>query len=277
MRAFPISSLLKEKKISVLYLSHLDQTLPEGLQLRSSTFQLLKLAFDPEVTPEMIESFRKMLNKARHPVDEFEHFAFQSYGTIIHGAPALKTKEKYSTLKGFAKKTLMRTAKRAGFKQKVQIKRKLVTSGLDFDSMTAAAASNSDVVETHSLDDELDDDEFESNADTLPRVLTAKDVERMRERSYVRDWKRVGFDDATNGFRISSANSNYSLCRTYPALLVAPLDISDAALTHLGRCYKSQRIPVPTWRHTNGALLIRGSLPHSKSVIGWFDALIFCF
>uniref|UniRef100_A0A1B0A8M0 Myotubularin-related protein 13 n=1 Tax=Glossina pallidipes TaxID=7398 RepID=A0A1B0A8M0_GLOPL len=264
IRAFPISSMLKEKKISVLYLVHLDQTLPEGLQLRSSTFQLMKIAFDAEVTPEMIETFRKILSKARHPIDEFEHFAFQSYGTILHGAAPLKAKEKYSTLKGFAKKTLMRTAKKAGFKQKTSVKRKLVASGLDFDTMVASA----DALETHSLNDELEDDEFETNAETLPRIATAKDVERMRERNYVRDWKRLGLEDAQNGFRITTVNSNYSMCRSYPAIFVAPLNVTDAALTHLGRCYKGQRIPVPTWRHCSGALLIRGALPHSKSVIG---------
>ena len=40
IRAFPISSLTKEKKISVL---STDQVLPEGLQLRSCTFQLIKV------------------------------------------------------------------------------------------------------------------------------------------------------------------------------------------------------------------------------------------
>ncbi|XP_005191507.1 myotubularin-related protein 13 isoform X1 [Musca domestica] len=265
IRAFPISSLLKEKKISVLYLAHLDQTLPEGLQLRSSTFQLMKVAFDTEVTPEMIETFRKILNKARHPIDEFEHFAFQSYGTIIHGTVPLKAKEKYSTLKGFAKKTLMRTAKKAGLKQKfTTTKRKLVTSAVDFDTMVASV----DALETHSQNDELEDDEFEVNNETLPRIATAKDIERMRERNYVRDWKRLGFEDAHNGFRTTAVNSNYSMCRSYPAIFVAPLQVHDAALTHLGRCYKNQRIPVATWRHRNGALLVRGALPHSKSVIG---------
>ncbi|EDW84800.1 uncharacterized protein Dwil_GK14310 [Drosophila willistoni] len=261
VRAFPIASLLKEKKISVLYLAHLDQTLPEGLQLRSSSFQLLKLAFDTEVTPEQIESFRKTLGKARHPFDEFEYFAFQSYGTMLQGVAPLKTKEKYSTLKGFAKKTLLRTAKRAGFKQKQTTKRKLVA---DYDMGSA------DALETHSLDDELEDaDEFETQNETLPRLLSSKDIERMRERSYVQDWKRLGFDaESQRGFRISNANANYALCRSYPAIIVAPVQCSDATMTHLGRYFKGQRIPLPTWRHQNGALLIRGAQPNSKSVIG---------
>jgi len=261
VRTFPIASLLKEKKISVLYLAHLDQTLTEGLQLRSSSFQLIKVAFDPEVTPEQIESFRKILSKARHPFDEFEYFAFQSYGTMLQGVAPLKTKEKYSTLKGFAKKTLLRGAKKAGFKQKQQTKRKLVS---DYDYGSA------DAQETQSIDDELEDgDEFETQNNAMPRLLTTKDVERMRERSYVQDWKRLGFDaESQRGFRISNANPSYATCRSYPAIIVAPVQCSDAAIMHLGRCFKGQRIPLPTWRHANGALLIRGGQPNSKSVIG---------
>lgn len=263
VRSFPIASLLKEKKISVLYLSHLDQTLPEGLQLRSSSFQLLKVAFDAEVTPEQIENFRKILSKARHPFDEFEYFAFQSYGTMLQGVAPLKTKEKYSTLKGFAKKTLLLTAKKAGFKQKQQTKRKLVS---DYEN----GRSDADALDTQSIDDELEDgDEFETQNNALPRLLTAKDIERMRERSYVLDWKRLGFDaESQRGFRISNVNTSYATCRSYPAIIVAPAQCSDAAISHLGRCFKGQRIPLPTWRHANGALLIRGAQPNSKSVIG---------
>lgn len=40
VRAFPVTSLTKEKRISVQYLAHLDQWLQEGLQLRSCTFQV---------------------------------------------------------------------------------------------------------------------------------------------------------------------------------------------------------------------------------------------
>lgn len=37
----------------------------------------------------------------------------------------------------------------------------------------------------------------------------------------------------------------------------------------LARCYKNQRIPLATWRHhRNGAILLRGSVPHAKGVMG---------
>lgn len=255
IRAFPISSLTKEKKLTIL--EHMDQSLPEGLQLRSCTFQLIKIAFDEEVTPESIESFRKLLNKTRHPIDEFGHFAFASHG-LVTATPLHKVKEKNATLKGFAKKTLMRTAKKAGFKQKGATKRKYILPGVDLEENYMNSTENNNE----------EDDGSDDNADTLPRVPVKIDVERLRERSYVKDWHRLGFGDGGNGYRISSVNSNYAMCRSYPAILVAPTNVTDEALRTLGRCYKSQRIPVATWRHRNGAILLRGAVPYTKGVMG---------
>lgn len=257
VRTFPVASLIKEKRVTLLYLPHLDQVLHEGLQLRSCTFQLLKVAFDEEVTAEHIEIFRKLLNRARHPSDEFGHFAFASHGIVPH-TPLHKVKEKNATLKGFAKKTLLRTAKRAGFKQKGATKRKYVLSGVEFDETppSGSTENNND-----------DDDDSDDNAETMPRV-TVKDVERLKERSYVKDWQRLGFGDAQSSFRISSVNCNYSLCRTYPAIIVSPTGVSDESLRCLARCYKNQRISMATWRHRNGAVLLRGAVPHAKGVMG---------
>lgn len=57
------------------------------------------------------------------------------------------------------------------------------------------------------------------------------------------------------------------------AIIVCPQGISDDSLRCLSRCYKNQRIPLPTWRHQrNGAVLLRGSLSHPKGVIGMFKA-----
>lgn len=219
VRSFPVSCLTKEKRLTRLYVPHLDQELPEGLQLRSCTFQLIKVAFDEEVTAENIEIFRKLLNRARHPSHEFGHFAFASHG-ITANTPSHKVKEKNATLKGFAKKTLLRTAKRAGFKQKNVSRRKYVLSGIDFDEASASneqslAIGGSNSNNDHHLHNINDEDDSDDAVDTMPRV-TVKDVERLKERSYVRDWKRLGFSDHHSNYRISSVNCNYSLCRSYP-------------------------------------------------------------
>lgn len=218
VRSFPVSCLTKEKRLTRLYLPHLDQELPEGLQLRSCTFQLIKVAFDEEIAAETIESFRKFLHRARHPPHEFGHFAFASHG-IIPNTPMHKVKEKNATLKGFAKKTLMRTAKRAGFKQKGVSRRKYVLPGVDFDDTSPTEHGSNNMPNSNSEHHlHNDDDDSDETLDTIPRV-TVKDIERLKERSYVRDWKRLGFNEPHSNYRISSVNCNYSLCRSYPGEL----------------------------------------------------------
>ncbi|XP_055539835.1 myotubularin-related protein 13 [Wyeomyia smithii] len=260
VRAFPISSLTKEKRLTVIYLQHLEQVLQEGMQLRSCTFQLIKVAFDEEVMQEAIEAFRKTVHKVRHPEDEFSHFAFATTHGIANSTPLHKVKEKNATLKDFAKKTLLRTAKKAGFKQKGATKRKYILPGADFEETYGSSATGIN-------ENPEDEDGSDEGADTMPRV-TVKDVERLKERSYVKDWLRVGLGDVQTGYRISSLNCNYSLCRTYPAMLVCPKDVSDDALRNLSRCYKHHRIPTATWRHKNGATLLRGAVPLAKGVMG---------
>lgn len=276
VRAFPVSSLTKEKRISGLYLTQLEQILPEGLQIRSCTFQLMIIAFDEEVSQESIEHFRKMLHKARHPADEFGHFAFASHGIVLQ-TPSHKVKEKNATLKDYAKKTLMRTAKKAGFKPKTTKRKYILPAGTDIDIDNNYGINSNNYLNDHkdisknsNMNDEDDDgSDEEGKTETLPRLHnTVKDVERLKERSYVKDFLRLGLGDSQYGYRIASINCSYNLCRTYPAIIVCPKDISDDSLRCLARGYKNQRIPVATWRHKNGATLLRGSVPLAKGVMG---------
>ena len=46
-------------------MSEIDQTLKEGLQLRSNTLQLIRAAFDDEVTVEEINNFRTLLHRTQ--------------------------------------------------------------------------------------------------------------------------------------------------------------------------------------------------------------------
>lgn len=218
VRSFPVSCLTKEKRVTRLYLPHLDQELPEGLQLRSCTFQLMKVAFDEETALDVIENFRKILNRARHPPHEFGHFAFASHG-IIPSTPLHKGKEKNATLKGIAKRTLLRTVRKAGLKQK-GFKGKYVLPGVDFDEISPTNEHGGNNMVNSNSEHHLhnDEDDSDDNVDTMPRV-TIKDIERLKERSYVRDWKRLGFSEPHSNYRISSVNCNYSLCRSYPGKL----------------------------------------------------------
>lgn len=67
-------------------------------------------------------------------------------------------------------------------------------------------------------------DEFESSSSVIipPQATDAKTLERLSERSYVRDWQRLGLtNDASFGtksqkhdlFRLTSVNAGYRTCR----------------------------------------------------------------
>jgi myotubularin-related protein 5/13 len=194
IRAFPVASLTKEKRISGI-LSN-EQVLPDGLQLRSCTFQLIKIAFDEEVVQESIEAFRKSLNRMRHPEDEFGHFAFVNHNHMIKPQHQ-KVKEKNATLKGFAKKTLLRTARKAGFKQRNTTKRKYIFSG---PSETEAFYANTTGLNNNNNENNSDDeDDASDDIESIARVVTVKDVEKLKERSYVKDWQRLNL--TSNGYR----------------------------------------------------------------------------
>lgn len=218
---------------------------------------------------------------------------------------------------GFAKKTLLKTARKVGVKQKPSSKRqKYVLPNVNNYSKymtspgrmslpgTAAAASGGALGPgdeyQYQPEDELSLDDFEPssgpssiNSVQLP-ISDAKTLERLCERSYVRDWRRLGLcgragspRGAATGrcpapaasavsprtpadqFRISTVNSSYAMCRSYPALIVVPSVINDDSVRRLCRCYRQSRVPCVTWRHARThALLVRGAGHHGKSVMG---------
>lgn len=290
VRSFPVTSLTKEKRITVQYLAHLDQWLQEGHQFRSCTFQLIKVAFDEEVNAEDIECFRKFIHKVRHPPNVFNHFAFT--GQIpIYEMPMTNDKEKNATLKGFAKKTLMKTARKAGFKQKSSSKRhKYVLPNISNSSINKAnkymtTPGRMTLPPFNNLDD-LSVNELDINvlntSNIVSNVSDPKTLERVTERSYVRDWIRLGLapkNTSSNNigqknnnkepFKITTLNSAYLMCRSYPALWVVPSIISDDSIRRFYRNYRHSRVPIITWRHQRtSALLLRGSGYHGKNLIG---------
>nr|XP_045604628.1 myotubularin-related protein 5-like isoform X5 [Procambarus clarkii] len=118
VRSMPVSSITREKRVPAnQHPGPMDQWLNEGLQIRSNTFQLIKVAFDEEVPQESIETMRKLINRMRHPPNIHHLFAFVGHSHVPQ-TPSRQQKDKpgYGTLRGFAKKTLLKTAKAAGLK-----------------------------------------------------------------------------------------------------------------------------------------------------------------
>ena len=85
---------------------------------------------------------------------------------------------------------------------------------------------------------------------TLAIQSDAKSLDRLAERAYSRDWARLGIGSLLNNqqrsgryeaFRLSMVNTNYSLCRSYPAVLVVPNTISDDSIRRLARSNRQYR------------------------------------
>lgn len=165
VRSFPTATLTKEKRITVHAVPAVDQYLQEGLQLRSNTFQLIRVAFDEEVSSESIDCFRKHVIRQRSPANIFQLFAFTSQLVTPNKSILLMQKTKMpksATLKGLAKRTFMKTAQKAGLKKKDPNKNRYIFEGFtgsSKDSRTLAigsTASSSSISDHHRSNEQAD-------------------------------------------------------------------------------------------------------------------------
>uniref|UniRef100_A0A3B4V1C2 SET binding factor 1 n=1 Tax=Seriola dumerili TaxID=41447 RepID=A0A3B4V1C2_SERDU len=269
-RSFPIASLTKEKRISVSL--PMDQFVQEGLQLRSCTFQLMKIAFDEEVASDLAEVFRKHMHKLRYPQHVQGTFAFtvgQSGKMVVEH----KTKDKNQSLKTLSK-NLVKSAKRTIGRQYVTRKK--------YSPPTWENRS--------SLQSELDEDEISVSEEvdqsslTLSSTIRSSDRQTMSnvvERACCRDYQRLGLGTLSNSltrsknepFRISTVNRMYTVCRSYPGLLIVPQSIPDTTIQRICRCYRQNRFPVVCWRNSRTkAVLLRSAGLHAKGVVGFFKS-----
>lgn len=66
---------------------------------------------------------------------------------------------------------------------------------------------------------------------------------------------------ASDEWRISTVNKDYSICPTYSATLIVPKVIEDDVLIASANFREGGRFPLLSYRHENGALLMRSSQP----------------
>ncbi|KAM5170842.1 myotubularin-related protein 5 isoform 1-T1 [Mantella aurantiaca] len=270
VRSFPIASLTKEKKISVP--AQLDQYAQEGLQLRSCTFQLLRVAFDEVVPSEVSEGFRKQLHKLRYPQDVLGTFPLHVGLSLPHAAQP-RTKDKNPSIKTISK-NLVKNAKKTIGRQYVT-RRKYSPPSWDLRSSQNSLEQQSDDISVS--------EDMERSTLTIP-TLKAPDKQaggNLAERACCRDYQRMGLGTLSNSltraknepFRISTVNRMYAVCNSYPGLLIVPQSIQDNTLQKISRCYKQNRFPVVCWRspRTKAVLLRSGGL-HGKGLVGLFKS-----
>ncbi|KAJ8396732.1 hypothetical protein AAFF_G00015700 [Aldrovandia affinis] len=263
IRSFPVSTLTKEKKITIQ--NQLQQNMQEGLQMRSASFQLIKVAFDEEVSSEMVEIFKKHLQRTRYPQSIFSMFAFaagQAVPQLIHP----KQKERNTGFRTLSK-TLVKGAKKAG---KMTIGRQSTTK------------KNERRMTWNEDDDISVSDDGEQPTSSTLKTSEKSTMEQLVERACFRDYQRMGLGTITASFsrsksgeqfRVTAVNRLYSLCRSYPGLLVVPQSVQDSSLQKVARCYRHNRLPVVCWRHgRTKAVLLRSGGVHGKGMVGLFKS-----
>uniref|UniRef100_A0A8D0HDB0 SET binding factor 2 n=1 Tax=Sphenodon punctatus TaxID=8508 RepID=A0A8D0HDB0_SPHPU len=270
IRSFPIASITKEKKITIQ--NQLQQSMQEGLQITSASFQLIKVAFDEEVSPEAVEIFKKQLMKFRYPQSIFSMFAFAAGQT----APQIilpKQKEKNTSFRTFSK-TIVKGAKRAG---KMTIGRQYLLkkkTGTIVEERGNRPGWNEE-------DDISVSDDSELHTSSTLKASEKSTMEQLVERACFRDYQRLGLGtisssssrSKTEYFRITALNRLYSLCRSYPGLLVVPQSVQDSSLQRVARCYRHNRLPVVCWKNSKtSTLLLRAGGFHGKGVVGLFKS-----
>ncbi|RXM97783.1 Myotubularin-related protein 5 [Acipenser ruthenus] len=270
IRSFPIASLTKEKKISVSV--QMDQFIQEGLQLRSCTFQLMKIAFDEEVASDLAEVFKKHLHKLRYPQHVNGTFAF-TVGQSFKLVDEHKHKEKNQSLRTLSK-NLVKNAKKTMSRQHVTRKK-----------YTPPTWENRGSLQSQVDEDDISvSEEVDQRSLTLSSTIKSSDRQTMSnvvERACCKDYQRLGLGTLSNSltrskhepFRISTVNRMYAVCRSYPGLLIVPQSIPDSTIQRISRCYRQNRFPVVCWRNSRTkAVLLRSAGLHGKGVVGFFKS-----
>lgn len=66
---------------------------------------------------------------------------------------------------------------------------------------------------------------------------------------------------ASDEWRISNVNNHYAVCPTYSSVLIVPKTIEDDVIVASAGFRDGGRFPVLSYRHENGAILLRSSQP----------------
>jgi hypothetical protein len=80
------------------------------------------------------------------------------------------------------------------------------------------------------------------------------------------EFSRLGFKSPrsshhVSGYRVTSINSNYKMCPTYPSMFIVPAAISDGELRKMSHFRARGRVPAVTFRYKNDAIIARCSQP----------------
>lgn len=70
---------------------------------------------------------------------------------------------------------------------------------------------------------------------------------------------------ASDEWRLTNLNSDFTVCPTYSSVLVVPKSITDEEIISSAVFRDGGRFPIISYRHENGAVLLRSSQPHTTA------------
>eukprot|EP00794_Sanderia_malayensis_P018071 gene18071-19880_t len=274
-RAFPIGSLVKEKMVKGRFRIAENHTLTECLQMRSAIFQLLKLCFDEEVDSELIESFRKSLQRLRWPQSVFATFAFAS--GVTPSVSRTLSQRMYTVKKSQKSQSAVASLTKKAMQSKGSLRKHKYALSEDSTKRKYQSVNQQGSVDSSSAEDDDEEEDGRVAAvrhdDVTIRIEAAiQSADRLNETPLCHDYERVGLGSVTklvpgSPWRLSMVNLRYTICRSYPPVIVTAAKVSDDTLMKIAKNYRLNRFPVAVWRHrkTRGVLLRSGAM--NKGVI----------
>ncbi|EYB89669.1 hypothetical protein Y032_0229g2924 [Ancylostoma ceylanicum] len=272
VRSVPVMTLTKEKSIGDQSLhaagqlhgisSKIASGLHDGLQMRTSCFQLLKVAFDEEVSGDEVEAFTKSLSSQRWPsVLPHTLFAYNTVSHLLTSTLPTGSKSKYSTIREL-KKTIARfPGKNSIARRRLDSVGKWPQSPLVTSAMRSSTQpAKNDTFANHSDYLDLSD---------IPEIINPLNGPDMH-RHHLCDYERLRLRGIDSIFRTSFANAHYDIIKSYPCAFVVPSSVGDDAFMKIAKGFKHGRFPVITWTSESGALLIRGSGLTQSNVVQKF-------
>ncbi|XP_028407553.1 myotubularin-related protein 5-like [Dendronephthya gigantea] len=274
-RSFPLGSLVREKKLAAQYIQHLNSWMGECVQLRSVTFQMLKLCFDEEVGAEKVEAFRKTIIKLRYPPSVLSTFSFKTSDKkqpvkVVRLQLPPNDHQVAEPKKMKPRASNVAVKRESGIRHfKGSIKRVRNRNGLSSPRPGRKRNLSSDGSMENISDGQVDLSDIPIS---LPNE-TVPPIDKLNSTPYCKEYVRLGFGSLLNDsnsksmpWRISVVNLQY-VCRSYPAVLVVPHQVSDDSILRVAKNHRQMRFPVATWRNkTNSAVLLRSSAIERSSV-----------
>ncbi|GMT07608.1 hypothetical protein PENTCL1PPCAC_29782 [Pristionchus entomophagus] len=256
IRSAPVMSIVKEKNMDDIGSSSpllrdipnkTARTLHHCIQIRTATFACITIIFDEESTTDRIAQFAVALKAVRWPAhlpSNLICYADQAH-LFAHLLPT--EKQGGTSTMGDLRRAITRLPNK-------------MTSTLMPDNHSIRKKELLRDIRTSSLDKGGHEDFLD---------ITGLMVQ-SRLSDYSADLRRLRFDSDSGLLRVSKANKHYELVASYPSAIVVPSSTADEILPKIAKGFKSNRLPVVTWTHERGAMLIRGSAFSTPNVVKRF-------